>query len=172
MMESISERIARLKKEKDAVILAHYYAPAEVQDMADCLGDSLGLSRTAAGTGAKTIIFAGVHFMAETAAILCPGKTVLSPAPDAAVLDESGSRLLTAEVLSNTYSYEAGGFGQTVSTDLSDHLELAVYDLATGRMTYQGMLHTGAEAAWDPGAAHLPRTYFVFDDALQGEGAV
>ncbi len=83
MMESISERIARLKKEKDAVILAHYYAPAEVQDMADCLGDSLGLSRTAAGTGAKTIIFAGVHFMAETAAILCPGKTVLSPAPDA-----------------------------------------------------------------------------------------
>ena len=88
------------------------------------------------------------------------------------LLDESGGRLLTAEVLSNTYSYEAGGFGQTVSTDLSDHLELAVYDLATGRMTYQGMLHTGTEAAWDPGAAHLPRTYFVFDDALQGEGAV
>ena len=100
---------------------------------------------------------------------LLPG---FSPAPDAAVLDESGGRLLTAEVLSNTYSYEAGGFGQTVSTDLSDHLELAVYDLATGRMTYQGMLHTGAEAAWDPGAAHLPRTYFVFDDALHGEGAV
>lgn len=104
-----------------------------------------------------------------TQGALLPG---FSPAPDAAVLDESGGRLLTAEVLSNTYSYEAGGFGQTVSTDLSDHLELAVYDLATGRMTYQGMLHTGTEAAWDPGAAHLPRTYFVFDDALQGEGAV
>ena len=101
--------------------------------------------------------------------VLLPG---FSPAPDAAALDESGNRLLTGEVLSNTYSYGAGSFGQTVSTDLSDHLELAVYDLATGRMTYQGMLHTGAEAAWDPGAAHLPRTYFVFDDALQGEGAV
>lgn len=83
MMESISERIARLKQEKDAVILAHYYAPAEVQDAADFLGDSLGLSRIAAGTKAGTIIFGGVHFMAETAAILCPDKTVLSPAPDA-----------------------------------------------------------------------------------------
>ena len=104
-----------------------------------------------------------------TQGALLPG---FSPAPDAAVLDESGSRLLTAEVLGNAFFYTAGSFGQTGSTDLSDHLELAVYDLATGRMTYQGMLHTGAEAAWDPGVAHLPRTYFVFDDALQGEGAV
>ena len=77
------EEIERLKRERNAVILAHYYASPEVQDIADHLGDSLGLSRLAAASDADTIVFAGVHFMAETAAILCPDKTVLSPAPDA-----------------------------------------------------------------------------------------
>ena len=82
-MNDLHSQIARLKKEKDAVILAHYYAPPEVQDIADFLGDSLGLSRLAAKTDARIIIFGGVHFMAETAAIIAPDKKVFAPAPDA-----------------------------------------------------------------------------------------
>ena len=83
MGKDIQDRILALKKEKNAIILAHYYAPPEVQDIADFLGDSLGLSRLAADTDAERIIFGGVHFMAETAAIISPDKKVYAPAPDA-----------------------------------------------------------------------------------------
>jgi quinolinate synthase len=77
--EEISGRIAQLKKERNAIILAHNYQLGEVQEIADYVGDSLGLSQKAAAAGEQVIVFCGVHFMAETAAILSPAKTVLLP---------------------------------------------------------------------------------------------
>ena len=80
---ALSEEVRALAAERNAVILAHNYQLPEVQDVADHMGDSLGLSREAAATDADAIAFCGVHFMAETAAILSPEKTVLIPDKDA-----------------------------------------------------------------------------------------
>jgi len=77
--EDIQERIRQLKKERKAIILAHNYQIGEVQDAADFIGDSLGLSQKAAQVDQEVIVFCGVHFMAETAAILAPEKTVVLP---------------------------------------------------------------------------------------------
>ena len=82
-ISTIQDEVKGLARERDAVILAHNYQVPEVQDVADFVGDSLGLSREAAATDSEAIVFCGVHFMAETAKILSPDKTVLIPDLDA-----------------------------------------------------------------------------------------
>mgnify|MGYP003295099156 CR=1 FL=1 len=76
--EELVQKIEELKKEKNAIVLAHYYSNPDVQDIADFLGDSLELSRKAGTAEADVIVFAGVHFMAETAALISPKKKVLA----------------------------------------------------------------------------------------------
>ncbi|MFH1102829.1 MAG: quinolinate synthase NadA, partial [Pseudomonadota bacterium] len=82
-MDEQKKKIRRLLKERNAIMLAHNYQPPEIQEIADLCGDSLELSRKAAQTDAEIILFCGVHFMAETASILSPDKTVLLPRLDA-----------------------------------------------------------------------------------------
>lgn len=81
--EGVGEHIEELRRSRSAVVLAHSYQPPEIQDLADFVGDSLGLSRKASETDADVVVFCGVRFMAETASVLSPGKRVLLPAPDA-----------------------------------------------------------------------------------------
>jgi quinolinate synthase len=80
---ALQDEVRALAEERGAVILAHNYQLPEIQDVADYVGDSLGLSQRAAATDAETIVFCGVHFMAETASVLCPEKRVLIPDLDA-----------------------------------------------------------------------------------------
>ena len=104
-IDTMHDEIRKLARARDAVILAHNYQRPEVQDVADYVGDSLGLSQQAAATDAETIVFCGVHFMAETAAILCPEKTVLIPDLDAGC---SLAASITAEQLRDWKSEHPG----------------------------------------------------------------
>jgi len=98
----LKDKIIALKKQKNAIILAHYYQRAELQEVADYIGDSFGLAKTAAATDAEIILFCGVHFMGESAKILSPDKIVLIPderagCPMADMVDAEGLRKLKAQ---------------------------------------------------------------------------
>jgi len=100
--EGLRAEIERLRRETGALVLAHNYQRPEVQDLAEYVGDSLGLARQAAKTEAEIIIFCGVHFMAETANILCPDKITVLPEPEAGcpladTINAEGLRALKAE---------------------------------------------------------------------------
>jgi len=106
-IEQLTDEVRALAAELGAVILAHNYQVPEIQDLADFVGDSLGLSRQAAATDAELIVFCGVHFMAETASILAPDKTVLTPDLDAGCsLAES---ITAAELRNWKQRYPAAG---------------------------------------------------------------
>src|ERR1043166_5568614 len=98
-LDTLSRDILALKKKLNAVILAHNYQVPEIQDIADYVGDSLGLAQQAAKTPADVIVFCGVHFMAETAKILNPNKIVVLPDKDAGCSLEAGCPAATRKAL-------------------------------------------------------------------------
>jgi len=108
-MEELAKRIRSLARQKNAVILAHNYQRPEIQDIADLTGDSLELSIKASRTDADMIVFCGVHFMAETAAILCPSKKVVLPVATAGC---AMAEMITAEDLLRKKAGYPGGAGR------------------------------------------------------------
>jgi quinolinate synthase len=110
---TIEDRIAQLKQERNAIILAHNYQESEIQDVADFLGDSLELARKSAEIDCQTIVFCGVHFMAETAKLLNPNKTVLLPDLDAGCSLAEGC---TAEMLKSYQDFLRDKKGQDIYT--------------------------------------------------------
>src|SRR6266705_5856029 len=169
----LAAEILSLKKERNAVILAHNYQVPEVQDIADFVGDSLGLSQAAARTPADVIVFCGVHFMAETAAILSPRKTVLLPDlaagcslaatinaqqlrdwktehPDAVVVSYVNT---TAEVKAESdYCCTSGNAGEIVNSVPADQEVLFLPDMFLG--TYLEKV-TGRQMHVWPGECHV-----------------
>ncbi|HVE35931.1 MAG TPA: quinolinate synthase NadA [Gemmatimonadaceae bacterium] len=184
----LQAEIKDLARDRNAVVLAHNYERAEVQDVADFVGDSLGLSREAAKTGAEVIVFCGVHFMAETAAILSPTKTVLLPdmaagCSLASTIDADGLRKwkaehpgavvvsyvnTTAEVKAESdYCCTSGNAVEVVNSIPSDKEILFLPDMFLGahvrRMTGRQNIHVWmgechVHAGIDPENIRLQRT--------------
>ena len=172
-MISVTQRIRQLKQQRNAVILAHNYQVPEIQDVADFVGDSLGLAYHARDTAADVILFCGVHFMAETAKIVNPGKTVLLPALDAgcSLADSCAAPVLarwraenpdavvvayincTAAVKAQTdVICTSGNAVKVVNSIPKDQRILFVPDQNLGQWV---MAQTGRELILWPGACHV-----------------
>ena len=149
----MQEEIRALAAERDAVILAHNYQVPEVQDVADYVGDSLGLSREAAATDADAIVFCGVHFMAETAAILSPQKTVLIPDLDA------GCSLAASISADQLRAWKAENPGAVVVSYVNTTAEVkAESDYCCTSGNAKGVIESIPEDTRDPlPPGHVPR---------------
>ena len=148
---ALQSEVRELAAAKNAVILAHNYQVPEVQDVADYVGDSLGLAREAAKTDADVIVFAGVHFMAETAAIVCPGKTVLIPDPDAGCsLASSTARPATCPTAARSSS------GDMLSSSSLRAPAPSASSISPGSRTSTSSASSGAWARAAPTAAATP----------------
>ena len=146
--KDLNERIQELKKKRHAVILVHNYQLPEVQDIADYRGDSLELSRIAANTDAKVILFCGVHFMAETASILCPDKKVLIPDLNAGC---PMANMITVEALSKLRSkHPKAAVVGYVNTAASVKAELDVCCTSTNAVAVVNALKDAKEIIFVP----------------------
>jgi len=146
--KDLNERIQELKKKRHAVILVHNYQLPEVQDIADYRGDSLELSRIAANTDAKVILFCGVHFMAETASILCPDKKVLIPDINAGC---PMANMITVEALNKLRSkHPKAAVVGYVNTSASVKAELDVCCTSTNAVAVVNALKDAKEIIFVP----------------------